>query len=389
MKTQLILCASSRRAWSARCIAAATMASLGLLAQGPAAAQVPASFAALTQLAQGALTGVNVSTPVSGFELLVLQNGQLLYNQAFGQWSIGQLGNADSATKTLSAGVIMSVTETNPGNFGLDTRLSSLVPSFDRADKRAITVRQAFSHTAGIANNNAGSIILANPNITLLQAANQIAALPMVGAPGAVFSYGGVSMQAAGAAAEAATGQSFVSLFNTRVATPLALSNTRFVLASDSNPRVAGGLESNAADFGRYMDMLLNQGVNRNTGQRVLQAASVQQMLTRQTTAQQTIINSPVSNNLYGIGTWLDQPTATGPAIDALAAGARGFHSWIDKATGVVFVFATDDTTFSNVEALTGLMHVAVLAAVPEPATALLLVCGLLMVAAARRAAQC
>src|SRR5690606_19508230 len=97
------------------------------------------------------------------------------------------------------------------------------------------------------------------------------------------FSYGGLSMQVAGAAAEVATGEDYIDLFAERLTTPLGMTNTRFVLASDSNPRVAGGVESTASDFSRFMDMLANDGVDRFTGTRILSSAAVKEMLTRQT----------------------------------------------------------------------------------------------------------
>jgi hypothetical protein len=174
-------------------------------------------------------------------------------------------------------------------------------------------------------------------------------------------------MQAAGAAAEVATGQDYIDVFADRITTPLEMTNTQFVLASDSNPRVAGGIESTATDFGRFMDMLLNDGVDRATGTRVLTAASVAEMLTRQTSDDQIIVNSPADNNRYGIGVWVDQLVQAGPPVDALAAGARGFHSWIDKNYGLVMTFATEETSFSNVEVLSSMMHLAILQAVAQP----------------------
>ena len=146
------------------------------------------------------------------------------------------------------------------------------------------------------------------------------------------------------------------------------MTNTQFVLASDSNPRVAGGIESTATDFGRFMDMLLNDGVDRVTSTRVLAAASVAEILTRQTSDDQIIVNSPADNNLYGIGVWVDQLVQAGPPVDALAAGARGFHSWIDKSYGLVMTFATEETVFANVEVLSSMMHTAILQAVATPA---------------------
>ncbi|MCV2369592.1 beta-lactamase family protein [Paucibacter oligotrophus] len=207
----------------------------------------------------------------------------------------------------------------------------------------------------------------------LQAAAALISTQPMSSLPGSTFAYGALSMQAAGAAAEIATGQSFSSLLNDRILSPLAMSHTGFVVpsANSLNPRVAGGLSSTAADYGSFMDMLLNKGDARN-GTHVLSAGAVTTMLTRQATDGET-------QQDYGIGVWLGQ---AGEA-DVLAGGARGFHSWIDIEHKLVFVFATDKTSIENVMPLTLQMHQAILqaVAVPEPQTYAMLLLGLGLIA--------
>jgi CubicO group peptidase (beta-lactamase class C family) len=325
-------------------------------------------FSALTELAEGALGGENVVQPVPGFEIRLTQNGELLYQQVFGNWSFNAPANIDSATKTLSGALMMSLAETEEAGFSLDRHLSDFLPEYNKPGYRDITIRQAFSHSSGLPGKDVGSAILSNPFITLRQAAFQISQQPLDNAPpGSRFAYGGLSMQAAGATAEVATGESYVDLFAERIATPLQMTNTQFVIASASNPRVAGGVESTVNDFGRFMDMLLNDGVDRATGTRVLAASAVAEMITRQTSDDQIIANSPADNNRYGIGVWVDQLVQAGPPVDALAAGARGFHSWIDKNYGLVMTFATDKTTFANVEVLSSMMHTAILQAVAQP----------------------
>ncbi|TWT46672.1 serine hydrolase domain-containing protein [Botrimarina hoheduenensis] len=349
----------------------------------PATAQY--DLTRLTQLARGALVGVGVDTPVTGFELLVLQHGQPIYHRAFGDMSLGEVVSTDSSSKTMSGALMMALTD-NVSGFSLESRLADYLPEYRKPGYGAITLRQAFTHTSGLLGQDAGSSILANPNITLRQSAALIADTPLEnGPPGSTFAYGGLSMQAAGAAAEVATGASYTSLFDQFIADPLQLQSTRFRLASPTNPRVAGGIESTATDFARLMDMLLNNGVDRATGARVLSEAAVEEMLTRQTTDAQGIDQSPTDNNRYGIGVWLDQLTQAGPAVDALAGGARGFHSWIDQDEGLVFVFSTDRTRFSNVEELSSRMHTAILRAIPEPSAAGLLACGLLLTGKRRR----
>lgn len=314
------------------------------------------------------LLGENVGQPVAGFEIRLLKHGELLYHQAFGAWSLDRPANADSSTKTASGALMMSLVDSGEMGFSLDSRLSDFLTEFDTPKFRDITIRQSFSHSSGIAGEDVGSPILLNPFISLRESARRISLEPLAnGPPGSTFAYGGLSMQAAGAAAEVATGERYIDLFAERIAGPLGMTNTEFVLASDANPRVAGGIESTATDFARLMDMLLNLGVDRTTGTRVLEAESVEEMLRRQTTDDQPISNSPTGNNRYGIGVWLDQLDQAGPAVDAVAGGARGFHSWIDRSAGLVFAFSTDLSSFSNVEVLSSLMHAEILRVVSPP----------------------
>jgi CubicO group peptidase (beta-lactamase class C family) len=323
----------------------------------------------VTRLAEGALVGENVGNPVSGFEIRILRNGLPIYHQVFGDWSSNKVANLDSSTKTLTAATIMSVTESSPNPFSLETRISDYLPSFDTAEKRDITIRQAFSHTSGFSPGFAFWALYA-PGITLLESANAIAQEPLAHLPGTAFDYGSLSMQTAGAAAEAAAGLPFVDLFAQRITTPLGLTKTRFLLASQTNPRIDGGVTSTASDFARFMDALLLEGRDRVSGQRILSAASVQTMRTRQTTDDMPIFNTPTDNDRYGIGVWLDQLIQFGPAVPAIAAGARGFHSWIEPTRGLVLTCATDQTTFANLEGLASLIHAEIVRVIPKLAEA-------------------
>lgn len=319
------------------------------------------SFDELTALAKGALEGQNVEEPVPGFEIQLLRDGQVLYHQAFGDWSLDRVAEINSSTKNLSGALMMSVAETAENGFSLDSALADFLPAFNKPGHRDITIRQAFSHTGGLGGLDPTGI-LTNTAITLQESAVQIAQKPLTnGPPGSTFSYGGMSMQAAGAAAEVAAGMRLVDLMAERLTEPLGMLDTRFIVASPDNPRVAGGMESTATDFSRFMDMVLNGGVDRVTGTRVLQADSVAEMLTSQTSNVESVGYSPQTNSEYGIGVWLNQLDQAGPAVDYIAGGAMGFHSWVDEPHGLVFTFATDQSSFDDVELLSSLMHRAVL----------------------------
>jgi CubicO group peptidase (beta-lactamase class C family) len=311
-------------------------------------------------LAAGALVGQNVANPVPGFELLIMHRGRVVFREAFGNWSLDQVAAADSSTKTISGVLIMSLVDNAPRPFSLDTRLSKYIPAFS-GEKAEITIRQCFAHTSGLRSSSA----ISSPLLTLQQAAAQIAAGPRLSAPpGSEFAYGGTSMHAAGAVAEVAGERSWNALFQTRIAGPLGLGVTRYALTTPVNPRIAGGIESNAREFAAMMEPLRLGGAAR--GVRILSAHATDTLFTRQTAANIPIVSSPVNAADYGVGVWLDQRDQTGRLTGALAAGARGFCSWIDFDHRMTGVIATDLTSFANIEALQGLIRAAAARAVRE-----------------------
>jgi CubicO group peptidase (beta-lactamase class C family) len=331
---------------------------LPLSLAGPASGQVY-DFSEVTALCEGAVDGENVGSPVRGFDLLLMKNGEVVYHRAFGLWSLNRVANADSSTKTLSGALIMSLVDNAPQPLTLDTRLSDYIPAFT-GPKAAITIRQAFSHTSGLRSSTAVS----SQTQTLRQAANTIA-IPALqfDPPGSVFAYGGTSMHATGAVAEIVGQAPWNTLFQQRLAGPLGLTVTRYVLSTPDNPRIAGGAESNATEFGRFMEMLRRGGLAPD-GTRLISEVNVDAMFTRQTAVGITIENTPVQTPYtdgadYGVGVWLDERGPGGELLGALAAGARGFASWIDFDDGMVGVFATDVSSSGDLQQLFYLLRTA------------------------------
>lgn len=271
------------------------------------------------------------------------QRGVLQYRAAAGSYTLQTVVPIASATKTLSAAVLMSLVDS--GLLSLNDTVGQWLPEWNTGARAAITLRMCFTHTAGLP---AASPAVGDDTITLRTAAMQIANVPLQYAPGSGFLYGGVSMHVAGAVCEVAAGQSWNQLFQQRIATPLGMTATDFgAFGSTANPRIAGGARSNLADFAAFVDMLRNRGT-RN-GVQVLTPASVDEMLLAQTVGVPVIETPHPDNAPYGIGTWIERRDAQGHTLLAEAAGAFGFIGWVDRAhdaSGVFLVRNSNDQTF-------------------------------------------
>lgn len=288
------------------------------------------------------------------------QSGQQRYEQAFGSFGLGQVVPIASATKTLSAAVLLSLVDS--GVLSLDDRVGQWLPEWNTGVRAQITLRMCFTHTSGLPGSNP---LISDNTITLRQAAFGLAAVPLQAQPGTRFVYGGVSMHIAGAVCEVASGQSWAQLFQARIAQPCQLTATDYLgIGSASNPRIAGGARSNLRDFANFMTMLRQGGVWN--GVQVLQANSVDTMLTDQTSAVPIGSTPHPDSAPYGIGIWLDRRDSLGRTLVASAVGAFGFCGWLDRAhdgSGVFVVQFLNQTTWPYVQRIWQTIDDAVLPA--------------------------
>lgn len=158
--------------------------------------------------------------------------------------------------------------------------------------------------------------------------------------PGTGFSYGPHHIQVAAALAEMAGGASFDTLFAQYVTTPLGMSQTSFVKASESNPWAAGGAQSSARDYAKLLRAMLAGGFIQNIDTFTQ---------SRTTNIPNLYVPSSVANTgdwKYALGSWVecdgsdfvadhcaDQKVNSSP-------GAYGFTPWIDRVHGYYGVIA-------------------------------------------------
>ena len=364
----------------------------GLLAAPQAAAQ-------MSDLLRGAVARGDVP----GVVAMVVSPDRVLYHEAFGKLNVAggvdmpkdAIFNIASMTKPITSFAIMMLVE--EGKLKLDDEASKYIPAlkdlrvmsnvnlaagtFDTVPQTTpITVRHLLTHTSGIA------YTFSSPELTLAQKVTGKTSeleLPLVHQPGAQWSYG-ASTKVLGDIVEKLSGQRIDAFMAARILKPLGMSDTFYDVPKDKYARVVtshqrqasgtfteqqrgatipasvrgdGGLYSTAADYGRFVQMLLNGGRLGDT--RLAQAASVRDMGRSHTGSVHARLQKSTNPNLskdfpvgagadgWGLGFQVAAASTTRPSFRQPGAytwaGIFNTHFWVDPGakTGVIFMTQT------------------------------------------------
>jgi CubicO group peptidase (beta-lactamase class C family) len=294
---------------------------LSLLLPGCGGEETPAlvtyDFTPLTELIQNTVDTV----PLDGAAMLVVKDGEVIYEEYFGEYTVDRVVGIASASKWLGAVTVMTLAD--QGLLSLDDPVSKYLPAFSDPDKADITIRQCLSHTSGLPEDCRSRWV---PDITLMECSGEIAGLEMEATPGSVFAYGGTSLQVAGAVAEAASGKPWAEIFRENITEPCDMPDTSFPYPSPENPMIAGGAYTKLWDYAHFLEMLLNEGVYN--GRQVLSAETVREIISDQT----------FGIGPYGLGCWRGEGF-DGETIRASSPGALGYTPWIDLNRNMYAVF--------------------------------------------------
>ena len=277
-----------------------------------------------------------------GCSFILIKGDQVIHRKAYGTFTPEKVVPIASASKWISGGVIMALVD--DGKIGLHDKASKYLPKF-KGEKAGITIRQMFSHTHGFAGT---PYYHRDTRLTLEEAVDKIADVPLTYEPGTHLYYSGLGMQVAGRIAEIATGKPWVEIFREQIGDPLGMDKTTYyAFGKTENPNVAGSVETCIDDYGAFVTMVLNHGMYR--GQRVLSEKAVETMLSIQS-GNVPILHHPyvgytdfdpsMAKMPYGIGCWLERVDAeTGLAWRASSGGAFGCQPFVDSKHNVAGVF--------------------------------------------------
>lgn len=311
-----------------------------------------------------------------------------------------------SMSKAVTTVAVMMLYE--EGRFLLNDPVSKYIPSFSQPTvavappagspegvkyvlmkaKREITIRDLLTHTAGLTYGDgpanelyqkAGLVgwYLANKDETIAAVVDRLASLPLHGQPGEAFQYG-YSTDVLGRLVEVVSGQPLDVFFRERIFKPLKMDDTAFFIdpskanrlmpvygiengklvlkeTSEKSDYVNGprkcfsggaGLVSSAPDYGRFLQMLLNEG--ELEGARLLSPATVRFMSVNHTG---TLFNWDTRR--FGLGFWVNPDLGAGGEM--LPEGSYGWGSayypqyMVDPEHKLVAMFFTQLTPAANV----------------------------------------
>jgi len=256
-----------------------------LAAQAPAQLSFDASRAPIIDRA---LQRYVDTDKVAGIVALVMQDGKVVYEKAFG-WADKEAGRKmttdtifriASQTKALTSTAVMQLIE--EGSLALSTRAGTVIPSFTRTSvavanergivsqvpaRRPITIRDLLTHTAGISYGTEPSVAkiyeakglgpaagagwyTADKNEGVCDTMERLGTLPFVSQPGESWVYG-YNTDVLGCIVERVSGVPLDAYIRDHITTPLGMKDTQFFLPSAQKERFAAVYGS--GDDGKYV----------------------------------------------------------------------------------------------------------------------------------------
>jgi methyl acetate hydrolase len=336
---------------------------------------------------------------VPGVVALVVDRDKVLYHEAFGKMNVAKnvpmakdtIFRIASMTKAVTSVGVMQLVE--QGKIGLDDEVATFLPRlkspqvFTRVDeqagtyltqpaKRPITIRQLLTHTSGI------GYSWSDRGLAIAQkktGATNDSELPLVNEPGAQWTYG-ASTRVLGEVIEKITGQRIDAYLETQIFVPLGMRDTAYTVPAEKYSRVVtvhqkankaitetqnptpipatirgdGGLFSTAADYSRFVQMILNRG--QLGGVRILKESTVAEMSKNQTGSVKVrpqptadaLRSKPyplgAGEDVWGLGFQIAAPQTPNPSMRSPGslswAGINNTYYWIDpqKQVGAVIL---------------------------------------------------
>ena len=321
---------------------------------------------------------------VSGAVTLVASGGKVVHLGAVGLADIDsgkemlthKMFSIASMTKPVTATAVMILQD--EGKLNIDEKISKYLPVYKNvklqdgsAPDREITIRDAITHTSGLAGNQIF-------DSSLKDSVDELATRSLRFQPGTKWQYS-PGLNVAGRVVEVVTGKPFEEFVQQRIFDPLNMTNTSFfpnekqqariaglyrmdgqnkTLAEIDNrivdpsnvkaPNPSGGLFSTARDMFRFYQMILSGGQLRR-GDRIVSEQAVKEMTQPQTG---DLVTGFTPGNCWGLG-WciVREPQGVTESLSSGTfghGGAFGTQGWVDPETQTIYVLMIQRADLPN-----------------------------------------
>jgi CubicO group peptidase (beta-lactamase class C family) len=330
---------------------------------------------------------------VAGVVTLVVDRGQVLDLQAIGQADVeaatpmrpDAIFWIASMTKPVTAVAVMMLQD--EGKLSVEDPVGKYVPELKdlktKDGKPAnVTLRHLLTHTSGMGEASSEQSRKAEKLADLVPV---YASQPVKFEPGSKWEYCQSGINTLGRIVEVVSGKPFEVFLQERLFGPLGMKDTTFYLSDAQVSRLAksyeraangqlkeklifildghsprsrtrypaanGGLFSTATDYGRFCQMLLNQG--SRDGRQYLKPETWKQMASVQTP--DSIKTGFTEGNGWGFGVCVVRRPQGVTAMLSPGTfghgGAYGTQAWVDPVKGVAYVLMTQRSNFPNSDA--------------------------------------
>lgn len=342
---------------------------------------------------------------VGGVAVAVMQDGQTLYQDCFGDERIGirvsehTLFRMASMTKPITAAAILLLIDR--GAFELDTPISQLIPEFEQMNvgricenrieitspaKMPITIRHLLSHTSGLGSGPLGDYLWANlPSAerkNLAQVVEYYAKNPLDFEPFTSQAYSGVhAFDVLARIVELVSGISYDKFLEREIFLPLGMVDTTFAPTMEQWERMipmhsyengagivvdfppnsifegipttcfcgGAGLASTLQDYKKFAAMLLNYGSIE--GRQLISEKMIREMATPQLPP--AIMSG---QEVWGLGVRVitEESYADLPCGAFGWSGAYGTHFWVDPINRITAIYLKNSRYDGGSGAMTG-----------------------------------
>ena len=289
--------------------------------------------------------------------VIIANKDTILYQKIFGDITNRTQVTVGAASAWFTTALVLQLVD--EGKISLEDKVSRYLPIYDSYFKSYITIRHCLAHMTGIQMDafKTANLTAKRKYESLEEEANDYAKKEIQTNAGEEFRFNGIGFNIAARIVEVATKKKFEQLMRQRIFTPLGMRNTSFSTDDGSPASAFSQAKSSAADFTKFLQMLLNNG--KFNGKQILSEAAVAEM--KKVQASKNVMKfSPkaAGNFMPALGTWaIEGGEELGETATALASpGLLGVWPLVDFKRGyTLIIFPKNVTSEQNANVFLGL----------------------------------